>query len=188
VTLSTTPRAVHKNKHQHTRPHYSRLTLVDLAGSERVDKSGVSGKELKEAQSINKSLAALSDVVGARASGASHVPYRNHPLTTVMADCLLGRSKTLMLVCCSPEHTDVPETLSALSFGQRCKGKGFASQGGVKDSDAKVTPRGGAPSAEINAGLSRAWILGGVSTAASIHGKVVPDLPSAAACCHVPPT
>jgi hypothetical protein len=32
---------------------------VDLAGSERVKKSGSAGKQLKEAQSINKSLSVL---------------------------------------------------------------------------------------------------------------------------------
>uniref|UniRef100_A0A0E0CIB6 Kinesin motor domain-containing protein n=1 Tax=Oryza meridionalis TaxID=40149 RepID=A0A0E0CIB6_9ORYZ len=38
------------------------LHLVDLAGSERVDRSAVTGDRLKEAQHINKSLAALGDV------------------------------------------------------------------------------------------------------------------------------
>ena len=33
-----------------------KLTLVDLAGSERVGKSEATGQQLKEAQSINKSL------------------------------------------------------------------------------------------------------------------------------------
>lgn len=40
-----------------------RLSLVDLAGSERVLKSQVTGQALKEAQNINKSLAALGDVL-----------------------------------------------------------------------------------------------------------------------------
>lgn len=39
------------------------LHLVDLAGSERVDRSAVTGDRLKEAQHINKSLAALGDVI-----------------------------------------------------------------------------------------------------------------------------
>ncbi len=35
------------------------LNLIDLAGSERVKESGAVGKQLKEAQSINRSLSAL---------------------------------------------------------------------------------------------------------------------------------
>ena len=38
------------------------LSFVDLAGSERVKKSGSTGSQLKEAQSINKSLSALGGV------------------------------------------------------------------------------------------------------------------------------
>jgi len=36
-----------------------KLSFVNLAGSERVKKSGSAGKQLKEAQSINKSLSVL---------------------------------------------------------------------------------------------------------------------------------
>jgi hypothetical protein len=60
-----------------------KLTLVDLAGSERLGKSGVTGSGAKEAVSINKSLSALGDVIGALTSGAKHIPYRNHLLTQV---------------------------------------------------------------------------------------------------------
>ena len=50
------------------------LYMVDLAGSERVDKSGAEGDMLKEAQSINKSLSALGDVISALTSNQQHVP------------------------------------------------------------------------------------------------------------------
>ena len=50
-----------------------KLNLVDLAGSERVDKSGATGDVLKEAQSINKSLSALGDVIAALTTGNKHV-------------------------------------------------------------------------------------------------------------------
>ena len=36
-----------------------KLNLVDLAGSERIAKTGVTGKELEEAKTINKSLTHL---------------------------------------------------------------------------------------------------------------------------------
>ena len=46
-----------------------KLTLVDLAGSERIGKTGATGDMLKEAQSINKSLSALGDVISSLTSG-----------------------------------------------------------------------------------------------------------------------
>lgn len=71
----------------------SRLNLLDLAGSERVGRSGAAGNVLKEAQSINKSLSALGDVIAALQSGLPHIPYRNSKLTQVLQDSLQGGSK-----------------------------------------------------------------------------------------------
>lgn len=98
-----------------------KLTLVDLAGSERIDKSGAEGDQLKEAQSINKSLSALGDVIAALTSGSKHVPYRNHPLTMLMSDSLGGNAKTLMFVNASPADYNAAETVSSLKFAIRCK-------------------------------------------------------------------
>ena len=120
-----------------------KLTIVDLAGSEvsepapwhcqvlhhvltstavqRVDKSGAVGEVLKEAQSINKSLSALGDVIASLTSGGAHVPYRNHPLTMLMSDSIGGNAKTLMFVNCSPADYNLAESNSSLSFASRCK-------------------------------------------------------------------
>jgi hypothetical protein len=98
-----------------------KLTLVDLAGSERVNKSGASGDVLKEAQSINKSLSALGDVISSLTSGSRHIPYRNHPLTMLMSDSVGGNAKTLMFVNASPVDYNSSETASSLAFGFRCK-------------------------------------------------------------------
>lgn len=98
-----------------------KLTLVDLAGSERVSKSGATGEQLKEAQSINKSLSALGDVIGALTSGSQHVPYRNNPLTMLMSDSIGGNAKTLMFVCCSPSNYNQKESQQSLDFAKRCR-------------------------------------------------------------------
>uniref|UniRef100_A0A3B3BYZ4 Kinesin-like protein n=1 Tax=Oryzias melastigma TaxID=30732 RepID=A0A3B3BYZ4_ORYME len=58
-----------------------KLSLVDLAGSERAAKTGAKDHQLKEANSINKSLSALGDVISALSADLPHVPYRNSKLT-----------------------------------------------------------------------------------------------------------
>lgn len=97
----------------------SMLHLVDLAGSERVAKSEAEGQQLKEAQAINKSLAALGDVVSALQARSPHVPYRNSKLTCLLQDSLGGTSKVLLMCCVAPETESVNETLSTLLFAQR---------------------------------------------------------------------
>jgi hypothetical protein len=89
---------------------------VDLAGSERVKKSGSSGEQLKEAQSINKSLSALGDVISALATEEQHIPYRNHKLTMLMSDSLGGNAKTLMFVNISPADSNLDETHNSLWY------------------------------------------------------------------------
>lgn len=120
-----------------------KLTLVDLAGSERVGKSGAAGDQLKEAQSINKSLSALGDVIGALTTGVKHIPYRNHALTMMMSDSLGGNSKTLMFVCASPADYNASETINALQFAARCKS--------VTNSAGAGGAGGGAAAAQVQA-------------------------------------
>ncbi|KAK8653175.1 hypothetical protein V6N13_127185 [Hibiscus sabdariffa] len=98
-----------------------KLSFVDLAGSERVKKSGSVGGQLKEAQSINKSLSALGDVISALSSGGQHIPYRNHKLTMLMSDSLGGNAKTLMFVNVSPVESNLDETYNSLTYASRVR-------------------------------------------------------------------
>jgi len=103
------------------REYIGKINLIDLAGSENVNKSGVQGQGMREAQNINKSLSALGDVISSLVSKNPHVPYRNSKLTMMLKDSLGGDSKTLMIVQCSPAQTNVTETLSSLNFASRAR-------------------------------------------------------------------
>ncbi|KAG0461730.1 hypothetical protein HPP92_022027 [Vanilla planifolia] len=98
-----------------------KLSFVDLAGSERVKKSGSAGNQLKEAQSINKSLSALGDVISALCSEGQHIPYRNHKLTMLMSDSLGGNAKTLMFVNVSPAEANLDETYNSFTYASRVR-------------------------------------------------------------------
>jgi len=99
--------------------YLGKLFMVDLAGSERVAKSGVTGKALKEAMEINKSLTALGDVMQALQKKTSYIPYRNSTLTYLMQNALGGHAKTIMFINICPTDEHVSETLSSLRFAQR---------------------------------------------------------------------
>ncbi|KAE9090602.1 hypothetical protein PF005_g19117 [Phytophthora fragariae] len=109
-----------ESQHRDTREmRTSTLCLVDLAGSERISRSQVEGDRLRETQHINKSLAALGDVVYALQHKAKHTPYRNSKLTYMLRDMLSGQAKTLMMLQLSPDTIDVEETTCSLQFGAR---------------------------------------------------------------------
>ena len=124
------------------------LSIVDLAGSERASKTGATPEQLRvrnglshtlsllislslslshththtqEAQSINKSLSALGDVISALSSGQEFVPYRNNKLTMLMQDSLGGNAKTLMFVNISPADYNADETVISLTYAARVK-------------------------------------------------------------------
>nr|XP_057158618.1 kinesin-like protein KIF25 isoform X12 [Pan paniscus] len=85
------PQLVPGNPAGHAEQVQARLQLVDLAGSECIGVSGVTGFALRETACINRSLAALADVLGALSEHRSHVPYRNSRLTHLLQDCLGNR-------------------------------------------------------------------------------------------------
>ena len=122
---------------------------------------------LKEAQSINKSLSALGDVISALTTSQNHIPYRNHPLTMLMSDSIGGNAKTLMFVNTSPADYNSAESNSSLAFASRCKdvtnmvtgGPGNAVQAAqvnaLKKELAKLKKSGGGGGKAPAVGLSR---------------------------------
>ncbi|XP_067338107.1 kinesin-like protein KIF25 [Channa argus] len=102
-------------------PFRTKLQLVDLAGSECVGVSGVSGAALWEVSCINRSLSALSDVLGALAEHRPHVPYRNSKLTHLLQDAIGGDAKLLVMLCVSPTQRFITESLQSLGFGTRAR-------------------------------------------------------------------
>ena len=111
------------NGEERTTKLASKLNLVDLAGSERADKTGASGKHLKEGAAINKSLSALGNVINALSSGTrgGHIPYRDSKLTRLLQESLGGNSRTVMIATISPAADNYEETLSTLKYASRAK-------------------------------------------------------------------
>ena len=74
---------------------------------------------IKELTSINQSLSALANVVGALIAGKAHVPYRASKLTRLLQDSLGGTCKAAFVATMSPCASAVEETLSTLHFARR---------------------------------------------------------------------
>lgn len=100
----------------------SRLHLIDLAGSENVGRSEAQGVTLAEAQTINKSLSCLGNVIYALTEkGREHIPYRDSKLTYLLQDSLGGNAKTIIIATASPALSCYSETLNTLKFAKRAK-------------------------------------------------------------------
>uniref|UniRef100_A0AC35F2V8 Kinesin-like protein n=1 Tax=Panagrolaimus sp. PS1159 TaxID=55785 RepID=A0AC35F2V8_9BILA len=101
----------------------SRLNLVDLAGSERQGQTKNSGKKLKEAGSINKSLSTLTRIIRdvSVAKEGAYISYRDSLLTHLLRDSLGGNAKTTVIVNVHPNAEFVGDTASTLTFAETCK-------------------------------------------------------------------
>eukprot|EP00897_Mesotaenium_endlicherianum_P004170 jgi/Mesen1/3781/ME000205S03043 len=100
----------------------SKLYMVDLAGSERLSgRSDTSGDRLTESLHINKSLSALGDCMSALTSKKGTPPYYNSKLTHILSDTMGGEAKTLLVVHCSPNARDAPESIASLNFAARAR-------------------------------------------------------------------
>ncbi|TNJ27324.1 Kinesin-14 [Giardia muris] len=100
----------------------STLNLIDLAGSENVERSGATGERLQEAISINKSLTALSSVIGSLVTKATHIPYRDSKLTSLLQPSLSGDSKTMVIITLSPDECNFAESVNSLRFAAKIAG------------------------------------------------------------------
>ncbi|KAF5914883.1 hypothetical protein HPG69_010949, partial [Diceros bicornis minor] len=118
---SRSPGATPESPAGHVEQVRAKLQLVDLAGSECAGVSGVTGVALRETSFINRSLAALADVLGALSECRGHIPYRNSKLTHLLQDALGGDAKLLVILCVSPCQKHVAETLQSLGFGARAR-------------------------------------------------------------------
>lgn len=118
LVLTLEVKGYDKVSEQHT---VGKLRMVDLAGSERNSKSGATGKQLVEANAINKSLSALGQCFISLQQGANHVPFRNSKLTHLLQDSLGGQSKTCFFVNISPAESNLQETISTLQFGMNIR-------------------------------------------------------------------
>ena len=98
----------------------SSLNFVDLAGSEKSKRTGATGSQLREANSINKSLLTLGTVINRLAeensanNDSGHIPYRDSKLTHLLATSLGGNASTAMLACISAADHNREETQSTL--------------------------------------------------------------------------
>ena len=108
---------------------HSRVNLVDLAGSERQKDTLVTGAQLKEASTINKSLSVLGNVIMSLANfnknsstrSKQHIHYRDSKLTFLLRDSLGGNTRTSMIATVSPGDKNFSESLSTLKFAARAK-------------------------------------------------------------------
>jgi len=114
----------------------SRLFLADLGGSEQLKKSqpfssssitteeesNKINKRYEEAIHINLGLFALKKCVQALRRKSSYIPYSDSKLTLLLSPGLCGDTQTSFIVCGSQEERHVAETISAMKFGQMCRG------------------------------------------------------------------
>jgi kinesin family protein 2/24 len=118
-----------------------RLTLVDCAGSERKeDNTHHNEKQRKETAEINASLYALKECVRFRrlkfsGSGKSnvHVPYRNSPLTRVLAECFVREDAGVAVIgTVSPAAIDTEHSIATLktinAIGGNDDNEGYAEE------------------------------------------------------------
>lgn len=100
-----------------------KLSFIDLAGSERgADTTHNSKQTRMEGAEINTSLLALKEVIRSLAREHGHTPFRGSKLTQVLKDSFVGeKTRTCMVACVSPSHSNCEHTLNTLRYADRVK-------------------------------------------------------------------
>jgi len=108
-----------------------KLSFIDLAGSERGADTTHSSKQTRmEGAEINTSLLALKEVIRSLERKQGHTPFRGSKLTQVLKDSFVGdKTRTCMVACVSPSHTNCEHTLNTLRYADRVKEHNTASSG-----------------------------------------------------------
>jgi len=178
-----------------------KLVLADLAGSERLKRTGAmaAGDEdaaarAREAGAINRSLSALGNVMQALAKSddarragkqgagavATHVPWRDSLLTTVLADAVGPGAATVLLATVAPDAPDAPETVRTLQFAERARSVRAAGAGAGGGGSAKLRKRLQRSADELSAARRRISDLESALALARASAATRPEPPGTA--------
>lgn len=108
------------------------LRIIDLAGSERIAKTQSSGQVMREGIKINESLMYLKrliDLLSEKKIGnadkdknTAALDYRSTKLTRILFSSFrAGRSRVILILCCSPSRDNINETINTLEFGSNAR-------------------------------------------------------------------
>lgn len=80
-------------------------------------------QRLLESKNINKSLFYLTQIINqcSREKKPVHIPFRNSALTKILKSSFGGNTRTLILLCFSPNFSDVDVSISTFRFGKCAK-------------------------------------------------------------------
>lgn len=105
--------------HTHAVSHVPRT--LTIGPGRRSGYLACSADELRETQHVNRSLAALGDVIEGLGQNQSYIPYRNSKLTFLLQESLSVGSRTMMILAVPPTATTAPETLFTIQFASRVR-------------------------------------------------------------------
>ncbi len=121
-----------------------KLSFIDLAGSERgADTTHNSKQTRMEGAEINTSLLALKEVIRSLERKHGHTPFRGSKLTQVLKDSFVGeKTRTCMVACVSPSHSNCEHTLNTLRYADRVKEHQSSASGAPTGGNSHVSGSG----------------------------------------------